>query len=173
MYKVGDRVIFGSYNVCEITAIGCLDMDGVSPDRLYYTMRPCYAKGSIIYTPVDNQKETIRPLLTKEEVLQLIDEMEDIDYLWVNDERKRERDYKDAIRSCDCRELIKIIKTIYMRRKKRTESGKAVTAIDKKYFSMAEDYLYGEWGIALGMDKESVKQYIIERMNCHLNGTMV
>lgn len=167
MYKVGDFVIFGSYNVCEITCIGSLDIDGISKDRLYYTMRPYYAKGSVLYTPVDNQKETIRPVLTKDEALQLIDEIQDIDYLWVNDERKRERDYKEAIRSCDCRELIKIIKTIYMRRKKRTESGKALTAIDKKYFNMAEEYLYGELGITLKMQKEEVKDYIIERMNCH------
>lgn len=165
MFNVGDFVIFGSYGVCRITHIGSLDMDGISKERLYYTMQPYYASGSVLYTPVDNQKETIRPVLTRDEADRLINEIKDIDYLWVNDERKRERDYKEAIHTCDCRELIKIIKTIYMRRKRRTESGKALTSIDKKYFSMAEDYLYGELAIPLGISREEVKDYIIKTVS--------
>ena len=165
MFKTGDFIIFGGYGVCEVTQIGDLDMEGVSKDRLYYTLRPYYSKGSVLYTPVDNKKEMIRPVMSREEAQELINDITNIDYLWVNDERKREREYKEAIHSCDCRELIKIIKTIYMRKKHRTENGKALTAIDKKYFNMAEDNLYGELAVSLGMPKEEVKDYIIQTVS--------
>jgi CarD family transcriptional regulator len=165
MFKVGDLVVFGSYSVCEITSIGSLDMDGISKDRIYYTLKPYYTKGSIIYTPVDNRKEVMRPVLTKDEAIELIDEMQQIDYLWINDERKRERDYKNAMHSCDCRELIKIIKTTYDNKRQRTAHGKTMTSIDKKYFTMAEDYLYGELAIALELPKDEVREYIINRIN--------
>lgn len=165
MFKTGDFIIFGGYGVCEVTHIGSLDIDGVSKDRLYYTLRPYYSKGSVLYTPVDNQKELIRPIMSQEEAQELIKDITSIDYLWVNDERKREREYKEALHSCDCRELIKIIKTIYMRKKRRTESGKALTAIDKKYFSMAEENLYGELAVSLGIPKEEVKDYIVRTVS--------
>lgn len=165
MFKTGDFIIFGSYGVCEVTHIGSLDMDGISKERLYYTLCPLYSKGSVLYTPVDNQKELIRPILSREEAIGLIREIPGIDYLWVNDERKRERDYKEALHTCDCRQLIKIIKTIYMRKKQRTENGKTLTAVDKKYFNMAEEHLYGELAVSLGIQKDEVKDYIMKTVS--------
>ena len=72
--------------------------------------------------------------------------------------------YKNNRRSCDCREFISIIKTIHERKLKRLAEGKKVTASDEKYFSMAEDKLYGELAIALEMDKLKVKAYIKEKV---------
>lgn len=42
----------------------------------------------------------------------------------MKDEKKREEAYRNAIHSCDARELVKIIKTIYLRRQSRIEEGK-------------------------------------------------
>ena len=103
MFKAGDFVVYGSNGVCRVQKVGTLDSPGVPKDRLYYTLIPYYIKGSTIFTPVDNQKVIIRPVLTREEALKLIDEISGIDMLWIGDEKKRELQYKEAFRSCDCR----------------------------------------------------------------------
>ena len=154
MFKAGDFVVYGSNGVCRVQKVGTLDSPGVPKDRLYYTLIPCYIKGSTIFTPVDNQKVIIRLVLTREEALQLIDEISCIDMLW----------YKEAFRSCDCRELVKIIKTIYLRKQSRIAEGKKVTTQDDKYFHMAEDALYGELAVALGFTREETKKFVIDRV---------
>lgn len=164
MYKIGDFIIHGSNGVCVVDDIGSMDVPGIPPDRVYYTLRPYYVKGSTIFTPADSDKVVMRPVLTRDEALKLIDEMEDIECLWVRDEKKREQEYKEALRTCDCRELVKIIKAIYMRQQERLAEGKKITFRDEKYFSIAEDNLFGELAISLDMGKGEVKSFIQEKV---------
>jgi len=44
------------------------------------------------------------------------------------------------------------------------KEGKKVTAVDEKYFHLAENSLYGELAIPLEMTKEEVKKYVVERV---------
>ncbi len=163
MFQTGDFVVYGNSGVCRVQKIGTLDSPIASKEREYYTLAPYYIKGSTIFTPVDNQKIIMRPVLTKEEAIALIDEITKIDSLWIADEKTRELQYKETFRKCDCRELVKIIKTIYRRKKIRLAEGKKVTTQDEKYFHMAEEALYGELAISLGMTKDEVKAFVIER----------
>lgn len=165
MYKIGDFVVHGTNGVCRVEQIGTLEDMGCPKGKLYYTLHPVYSEQSRIFTAVDNTKVVIRPVLTGKEARELIEEIPDIDYLWITDEKRRENEYREALRKCDCRELVRIIKTIYLHRKKRLEAGKKVTSVDDRYFHMAEDSLYGELAFPLQMDKEEVKQYIIEHVS--------
>ena len=72
--------------------------------------------------------------------------------------------YKKAYRTCDCREWIKIIKTLYLRKMSRIAEGKKVTVMDGRYLNMAEEKLYTELSLALEMDKERVIEYITEHV---------
>lgn len=162
MFKIGDDVIHGGSGACRVAAVGTLST-GVK-GKMYYTLIPYYVKGSSVYTPVDSEKVLMRPVMTKEEVMGLIEDIKNIDVLWVKDEKKREETYKKAIRSCDARELVKIIKTIYLRRKSRIEEGKKLTYSDEKYYKMAEDNLYGEVAVALSMTREEAKAFIEQKV---------
>ena len=73
---------------------------------------------------------------------------------------KLEETYKNAIRSCDARELVKIIKTIYLRKKERVAEGKKMTYSDEKYYRLAEGNLYGEVAVSLSMTKEEAKEFV-------------
>ncbi|HBA63090.1 MAG TPA: hypothetical protein DCZ20_04460 [Lachnospiraceae bacterium] len=48
-------------------------------DRLYYTLLPVYAKDNLLFTPIDNKKVLMRPIISKDQALELIDKMEDMD----------------------------------------------------------------------------------------------
>lgn len=80
---------------------------------------------------------------------------------WKANERMREQEYKEAVKSNDPEVFVGIIKMIYERRKKRVAQGKKCTATDAKYFQMAENLLYMELGTALGKPKQEVCETII------------
>ena len=133
-------------------------------EKLYYTLRPVYHKESSVYAPVENRKIVMRSVITKEEAENLIQNIPRIETVWIVNEKAREVQFKEAMQTCDCEELVKIIKTLYLRKQQRLESGKKVTVVDEKYFRQAEDKLYEELAYALGMEKKQVGTYISQHM---------
>ena len=163
MFKVGDYVVYGNTGVCKIEDIGPLSIG--SSDKEYYTLVPVYGRNSKLYTAVDSDKVVIRPIMTRQESDALIDEMEEIDALSIGDEKRREEIYKETMRTCDCKEWVRIIKTLYTRKMDRLSRGKKVTSSDERYLQMAEENLYGELAFALQMPKEKVGEFISERIS--------
>ncbi|MCR5591441.1 MAG: CarD family transcriptional regulator [Lachnospiraceae bacterium] len=160
MFNIGDTVVC-SNGVCRIEKIGPLAGMGKSvADRSYYTLRPCFDDAATIYVPVDGDDDALRFALDRDEVEKLMEEIGDLDQINISDEKKRETEYRNAVNSKDPRKLIRIIKTMYFRRKARIESGKKSTAIDERYFRIAENRLHEEIALALGIDREEVKEYL-------------
>lgn len=161
MFQIGDYIICGSNGVCKVQNIGD-DVPGAKEGRTYYTLASVYQKGMVVYTPIDNEKVVMRAVLTKAEAEELIAGIKEIDMLWVSDDRKREEAYKEALRSCDCKQLVSIIKNLYNRKQERMAAGKKTITNDEKYFKMAEDILYEELAVSLEINKEDVKKHIME-----------
>lgn len=160
MFNVNDMVVYGNQGVCEIVNIGTLSMSMVDKKKLYYTLRPLYHKDAAVYVPVDNVTAVMRPVITKNDAEKLIKRIPDIENAWIVNEQEREEQYKSALRTCDCEELVKIIKTLFKRRKTRIDSGKKATVVDERYFKQAENQLYEELAYALDMDRKEVGDYI-------------
>lgn len=162
MFKKGDYVVYGNVGVCRIENIGPVSIGMEGKD--YYTLIPVYGKNSRLYTAVDSNKVVIRPVLTKEETDTLLDEMTELDTLWITDEKRREEIYKEAMRTCDCKEWVRMIKTLYLRKMERTSRGKKATSSDEKYLHLAEENLYGELAFSLQIPKDQVGEFITGRI---------
>lgn len=160
MFAIGDYVINGNNGICLIQDITTLDISGVDKNRKYYSLKPVFASGSTVYLPIDTADTTLRKAVSKEEALTVIASIPDIPTIPLSDEKALERTYKEYIRQNHCEDWIKLIKTIYLRKEKRISKGYKVTALDIKYFKQAEDFLYGEFSVALDMTKEEVRTYI-------------
>lgn len=165
MFKVGDYVICGNKGVCTVENITTLNIAGVDKEREYYILKPLYMGGSTVYVPVDSPKESMRSVLKRDEAQRLIEAIPGIPLLVITNEKLTEQTYKDCIKKNSCEELIKMIKTIYLRKQKRIQAGRKVTAVDAKYFHMAEENLYGELAVALDMNRKDVEGYITELMD--------
>ena len=154
--------MYGNTGVCKIEDIGPLSIG--SSDKEYYTLVPVYGRNSKLYTAVDSDKVVIRPIMTKQESDALINEMEEIDALRIGDEKRLEEIYKETMRTCDCKEWVRIIKTLYSRKMDRLSRGKKVTRSDERYLQMAEENLFGELAFSLQMPKEKVGEFIGEKI---------
>ncbi len=164
MFDIGELIIYGNNGVCRVTEITEMSVRGINDGRLYYVLQPYYQKTGKIFTPVDNEKVTMRQLISKEEANALIEDIPNIELLWITNDKQREEIYKKCIRSHECKEYVKIIKTLYLRKQERIAQGKKITATDERYFKQAEDNLYEELSIPLGMPKEEIASYIAKRI---------
>ncbi len=164
MFEKGEYVVYENSGICQVMDVTTMDMAGFPKDRLYYVLRPDGKKDGRIFTPVSNGKLALRRMMTPEEAEQLIQEIPDIEALGIPNEKCREERYKECIRSCECRELVRIIKTIYIRKKERISQGKKTTATDERYLKIAEDNLYSELSMLLGVPKNKMGSYIMGRL---------
>ncbi len=165
MFKVGDYVAHYKEGVCEVTNIGKLDISCSDKKKEYYTLKPVYDAGEILYTPVDNEKKQVRCIISTEEAKDLIKGMPEIGTIPVSDEKRREVSYKEALLTNECRAWVSLIKTSYQRKKKRLDSGKKVINVDDRYLSMAERFLFGELAVVLDVPKSEVQQYVMKEID--------
>ena len=164
MFNKGEYIVYGTTGVCQVRDITAMSTDGSGKEKLYYVLEPVGVSGSRIMTPVEGNKSILRPILSRDEAYRLIDGIQDVDQLWITDDKQRESKYKEALKTCDCREWIGIIKTLHFRKKDRLARGKRLTEVDERYLKKAKENLYRELSIPLEIPAEEVETFIAERI---------
>ena len=156
MYQVGDYVVY-KWNVCKIVELRDNSMNGIAS----YSMRPIDDESLKIDIPVQNGEALLRKLMTKEEIEALIQKIPDLPILDVN-QKTLETDYRNLMKSGSHEDLITIIKTTYSRNQERMLNRKRPGDKDSFYLEQAENYLYHEIRMVLGISYEEAKQYVID-----------
>ena len=164
MFQKGEYVIYGNVGACQIVDISPLDIQGAPKDKLYYILKPTNQESSKVFTPIDNTKVVMRKVISKEEADFLLDDLDNIDELSIENEKLREQVYKECIKSCKCRDLLSLIKTIYIRKQERLNQGKKASVTDEKYFKKAIGYLHSELAISLDLPVNQMEEYIIKKV---------
>lgn len=78
--------------------------------KMYYLLTPIEDVNANLYVPVDRGEDMARPVMTEHEAETLLKKIPAIDAIWINNERERERSYKEAVQSNNPERLISIIK---------------------------------------------------------------
>ena len=101
--------------------------------------------------------------LTKKEVEDIIKTIPNIKPI-ISTDRLIENEYRNLLNTNKHEDLIKIIKTTYLRNKERLDNNKKIGGKDDEYFKQAEKYLYSEFSIVLGMSYDETRKYVIEKV---------
>jgi len=157
VYQKGDYVVYGINGVCKIEEVAPLQSGG---ERIYYHLTPVHALNNMIYTPVDNDKVPIRLVLSQDEARSFLENISEIEAMEDVAYKKREQQYKEAMKTCDCREWVCVMKTAYNRRLQRMEEGKKATAADEKYFKAAKSNLINEMEVVFNQDCAQVTEML-------------
>jgi len=163
MFKVNDYVIYSSIGVCKIVDIR-KEKDINSNEIEHYILQPVYSNKMTIKTPVDNHKVAMRKVITKDEVEALIESMPEMETIWIDDYRQRIESFKAALKTGECREWIKLIKTIYLEKKEKSAVGKKLMKSDEDIMKAAEKLLYEEFAVVLNISPDEVVTYITEHV---------
>ena len=148
MHKIGDYLIYNK-DVCKILDIKEKFMN----NKDYYLLIPINDNSLKLNIPINSKQ--IRNIITKEDVDKLINNILNIEPINVDD-KLIEIEYKKLINSGNHEDLIKIIKTTYLRNKNRIDNKKKISDKDKNYFDLAEKYLYTEFSIVLDMSFDEI-----------------
>ncbi len=160
MFEENDYVVYKK-DVCKIREIKHNVMNGND----YYILLPIDDDSLVIDVPVDNRMGYLRNIVTKEEAEKIIDKIKNVEPLENINDKNIENTYKELLYSGSHEDLIKIIKTSYLRNESRINNKKKISDKDAKYFELAEKYLYNELSIALNKTFDETKEYIINKMS--------
>ena len=156
MFKINDYIVYNK-DICKIEKI----LKKYYNDEDYYELKSVSDKSLNIKIPVSSKK--IRTLITKEQLKEIISSIPNIEAIEEND-RMMENTYKTLMHSGTHEDLIKIIKTTYLRNEKRINDNKKISEIDDSYFRTAEKFLYNEFSIVLNKTYDETKDYVINEV---------
>ena len=167
MRKIGEYVVYGGNGVMVVVDIKEESFGGVT--RSYYVLRDVSSNSeSLTYVPTDSAVlvSQMRPLLTKDEVLNVIKNAKDAsDCEWAKDNRARTEIFKRILESGDRVKLISMIRTIYNAGLKREAEGKKNFVSDENAKQRAEKLIFSEFSIVLEMPETEVSEFIKKEMN--------
>ena len=159
MFKINDYVIYDIYGVCKI-----LDIEiNEKTEKKFYILKPLH-QNLTIKTLVNNDQVSMRKILSKDEVKTLIDDMPEVEPIWIKDVKQRRKKFKELLKTGRCRDLLRVIKTIYLKTKERKNQGQKITVTDKEILETAKKQLYDEFSFVLNIPIKQVESYILARL---------
>ena len=160
MYHVGQMIVYGGEGVCRVERVGPLSMQGARQDVEYYTLSPLYREGKI-FTPVDTQVRA-RPVMSRQEALDLIARIPQIpaQVYENNNPRLLTEHYQTFLKSDDCMDLLRLIRSIYAKGRSAARRGRHLGQVDERSMKRAQEILHGELAAALDIPLEEVPDYI-------------
>ena len=166
MFQPGDLVVYGTTGVCRVESITRPNLTGADRDKQYYLLKPMQQDG-VIYTPVENQKVPIRPVISAKEAEALIDLIPTMqaEACRAPTLQALAQHYQTVVRSNDCRDLIELMMSIYTKQKQAEAQKRRLGMVDERYMKQAERLLYGEFAVALELPVEEVQPYIAQRVS--------
>lgn len=161
MFKPGDYVIYGTNGLCQIKEVTTLSFS--EDERLYYCLTPVDDEGSQLFVPVGQNKVVMRKPVSIEEIDEIMNSIPELDEIRSTSDRAREEKYKEVMKKDDCREWMRLLKTMYVRKKTRSAEGRKMTAMDERYTKAAKQSLFSELSFVLQKDKTDIENYITEK----------
>lgn len=156
MYQINDYIMY-KREVCKIVGI----KEKYYQNHDYYELVPISDDTLTTHVPIDSN--FIKSLMTKEEVNALIEKIPNIPII-KTETRLIENEYKNLLSSGSYEDLIKIIKTTYLRNQDRIEHHKRAGDKDNYYFTKAENFLYNEIAVVLNLSFEQAKEYVVKKV---------
>lgn len=161
MYKVNDIVMY-KREVCRIVG---KERSAFSGEKCYILVPYHTTDGSTrMQVPISNKAGHIRDLITKEEITELIKETPNIETL-ENKTANMKSQYANLLKTDSISDLVCIIKTSYLRNKARLDAHKKAASVDDEYLQKAEEYLFNELSVVLGMSYDEAKVYFNDEVN--------
>ena len=165
--KPDDLVVYKSAGVCRVISEEEQCMDGENY-VMYFKLKPMADQNSTYYIPTASAGEKLRRLLTKEEVLELIDDMpRDVEEaeMWSDNRRERKEMYSQILKGDDQKALMQLISSLYFRKQDQEAHGKRFSTMDETAMKNAETLMLQEFGVVLGLEPEQVRDFIDQRVN--------
>lgn len=164
MFNVDDYIMYGKTGVCKVVDITNEKFIN-GEKRKYYILSPIYNNDTVIKIPLDNDKVPMRKVISKGDMTALINDIPNMEILWIDDEKKRIAQFETMLKSGQCEELIKLIKSIKFSKKYARSIGKKLEEPDRDIMKEAERLLTEEFAIILNVYPNEASSYILSQID--------
>ncbi len=163
-FQCGDRVVYGVHGVCCVSDIQRKTVDRKSVE--YYVLTPCSQVDATYYVPTHNAAAVakMRRMLTAAELDALLDSDEIQADCWIAEENLRKECYRKMIARADCAELIGMIRSLHLHKKRQLEAGKKFHLCDENFLKDAQRLIASEVSQILDIQPGEVEEYIRRRV---------
>lgn len=164
MFNVDDYIMYGMTGVCKVVDITNEKFIN-GEKRKYYVLNPIYNNDTTIKVPLDNDKIPMRKVISKGDMTSLINDIPNMEILWIDDEKKRMAQFETMLKSGQCEELIKLIRNIKFSKKYARSIGKKLYKSDRDIMKEAERLLTEEFAIILNIYPNEANSYILSQIH--------
>lgn len=162
-FNENDYVVYRGSGVCRYAGKEMKCFDGKNSVE-YFKFVPVNSVNSNYYVPIDKLEGKIKKLMSKDELLCIIDGLPSEAADFSANCRERKQEFDGIMKNEDYTEMLRMIFAIYKHTEKIKATGKRMSAADERVFRAAESRLYPEFAVVLGIDAENVAQFITERL---------
>lgn len=153
-YQIGDRVAHPLHGAGIISAVEQKRIDGVV--RSYYVMRLPFGDMLIKFPQDTCEQVGVRPILSGDELLDILRRVPDIDLDMEPNWNKRYRENMQRIRSGDLLTVSGVIKGLL-----RRDSVRSLSTGERKMLHAAKQILASELALAMELSYDEVEQHIL------------
>lgn len=160
IFSAGELVVYGGEGVCSVEAVGPSCVPGADKTKLYYTLQPLLRTGRVL-TPVDT-RVLIRPVISAQEAKKIVEQLPFLQPeqpLPANPRAWKEY-YQATVTSYDCWRIAALLRLLIGRRLESLRQGKKPSQMDERYEKRAEEQLYSELAVVLGIPRQEMETYI-------------
>ncbi len=157
MYKINDIVVYENGGICEVADIGIPEF--MNTEEEYYKLKAVGPKDNTIYVKVKNER-TMRYTISRDEAENYIHQVEDIDAIYNENSKAREKEFCDIIKERDWISCLKMYKGLMMAKSKRLSQGKQLNANDDRYFNRIDKIICDEFAVAMKLTATQVRELL-------------
>lgn len=160
-FSVGEKVLYNVNGVCEITE----KVFGSTAIK-YYVLKPINNGDSTIFVPVNNEKLVgkMKRLMTQSQIDKIISEVSEQQPHWNVDDVTRKEAYKTAISLGNIRDILFLLKSIWIHSVIQNNKGRKLHIMDEMYLREAEKIIREEISTVVGVEQDAVIPYLKEKI---------
>lgn len=158
--QCGEMVVYGIHGVCRIA-----DTESRMVDRKmveYFVLVPKDQPEAKFYVPMHNPLAVakMRKVLTREELVALLETVETREDSWIPNETQRKEKYRELISKADCADLIRMLQALHIHKQEQLTAGKKFHQCDENFMKDAERVIRSEVSTVMEIPPETVGAFI-------------
>ena len=167
MFEVGDVLVYTDGKIYEIVDLVERDF-GVGIQQYYQLKQNSMykdEKNTMVFTPVSRAERDCRSLMSRNEVIELIDSYHSIEPIWISDSKQRKVVFSEYAHSKDPKQILKLFKSLLKRHEELRDTNKSLTFTDKKLMEKVKTDFIVEFSLVLNLSFDEVVEYVTNRLS--------
>ncbi len=171
MFEIGDKVVHNYYGLCLVRGISERRLPGQGSKK-YYEISPLQddQNGTTVFISEDMLGD-IRPPMTREQILAMIDAMPDTDPLQIEPAGNRviemenlKNAYTSLVKSGSPRNWVILLRTIWLKDQALRAKKKRLSGFESQARDDGERLLFGEIAGVMEIPRDEVERFIARRI---------